>query len=586
MSGFRAALVVAFSVLVLAATLPNVFAREGTFGFSLDWDANVVDVASGGAAWHAGIRDGDHIDASANTPAQRVPLDLPDNGPQNPSPGEHTVFRVVRAGHSREVALTAAPMDATALRILTISERVTGLIFVITGTLLLLLRPSRMTWGFYLFALGNNNASALFFTFLPTPLYLTLDTVVGLLPTAAAPVGFLIFALRFPNGTATGWRLMLDRAAPVLFLGNAFLQIYPFWSWAYFGHRSMAEYTAGTALNGGLLAAGFFVVLATYFQTRGVERQRISWLIGGLAVSLMGIVTVTVLNYAPWPYPVTPDIFYVLNLAVPAAVAYCVGRHHILDISFVLNRALVYGAVTLVVVAIFALIDWFFSWTLTSKLGLFADIGAALVIGITLDRLHHRIDLFTENIFFRQRRRAEEALNRVAAALPHASSESTVDTALAQEPSNWLNLASAAVFRRNQGHRYVRCAAKNWPENACGELTNDDQLVLQLEALQTPLRVDEVRWQRTDVPAGAGRPALALPILVRRRLSGFVLYGVHPAGEAIDPDEAKLLEGLMNAASAAYDHIEAETLRRRNRELEGQMQWTLASVPPRLSPEA
>lgn len=107
-------------------------------------------------------------------------------------------------------------------------------------------------------------------------------------------------------------------------------------------------------------------------------------------------------------YPVTPDIFYALNLAVPITVAYCIGRHHILDISFVLNRALVYGVVTLVVVAIFVLVDWFVARTMSSKLGLFADIGAALVIGITLDRLHQRIDRFTESALRRENRTLRE----------------------------------------------------------------------------------------------------------------------------------------------------------------------------------
>lgn len=307
MAGFRAVLIVAFSALVLILTLPNVVARQGTYGFSVDWDNNIADVVPQSPAWRAGIRNGDRLDASRNTLSERLPLDLPDNGPRSPNVHERATFEILRDGAlPRMVRLTAIPVDTGLTLFLTISKRLTGLIFILTGTLLLLLRPSRMTWGFYLFALGNNNAGALFYAFLPAPLYLSIDVLIGLLLTAIAPVGFLIFALRFPSGEARGWRLTLDRIMPLLFLGSAFINVYPYLSWALFAQRSMTEYWAGTALTDTLMAAGFAIVLATYFQTSGVERQRISWLIGGLAVSLVGIVTVTVLNNAPWRTPSRP----------------------------------------------------------------------------------------------------------------------------------------------------------------------------------------------------------------------------------------------------------------------------------------
>jgi hypothetical protein len=247
-------------------------------------------------------------------------------------------------------------------------------------------------------------------------------------------------------------------------------------------------------------------------------------------------------------------------------VGYCIVRHRILDINFVINRALVYGAVTIVIVGIFVLIDWFFTRTLSSRLGLLADIAAALIIGVTLDRLHHRIDHLMDSVFFRRRHLAEMRMKRIAAALQHAASLSAIDSALVEEPADWLQLASAAIFRRD-GQRYVRRAAIGWNETMSEELTIEDRLVLQLEAEQTPLHVDEVHWKRSDVPEGVAHPALVMPIVIRRRLEGFALYGSHRAGEAVDPDEQKVLEGLMMGAAAAYDHLEAEALREENRRL-------------------
>jgi len=37
-----------------------------------------------------------------------------------------------------------------------------------------------------------------------------------------------------------------------------------------------------------------------------------------------------------------------------------------------------------------------------------------------------------------------------------------------------------------------------------------------------------------------------------------VFYGPHSSGEDLDPEEIEVLEDLMRAAAAAYDHCEAQ----------------------------
>src|ERR1700680_891371 len=66
-------------------------------------------------------------------------------------------------------------------------------------------------------------------------------------------------------------------------------------------------------------------------------------------------------------------------------------------------------------------------------------------------------------------------------------------------------------------------------------------------------------------PSGPAHPVLALPITVRRELVTIVLYGAHTHGEPLDPDEIKAIAGLASAAAAAYDHLEADALRRESR---------------------
>lgn len=52
-----------------------------------------------------------------------------------------------------------------------------------------------------------------------------------------------------------------------------------------------------------------------------------------------------------------------------------------------------------------------------------------------------------------------------------------------------------------------------------------------------------------------------MPVMLREELAAVVLYGPHRNGADIDPDEIRGVVLLVERAGAAYDHIEARTLR-------------------------
>src|SRR5437016_14044053 len=105
-------------------------------------------------------------------------------------------------------------------------------------------------------------------------------------------------------------------------------------------------------------------------------------------------------------------------------------------------------------------------------------------------------------------------------------------------------------------------------------------MVALLRAEQGPLGVAETVWRPPDLPHGAARPIVALPILVRHELRAVALYGAHTSGEAIDPDELKLLEKIAAMSSAAIDHLEAIELRRQNESLALELAWYRANAGP------
>jgi len=109
---------------------------------------------------------------------------------------------------------------------------------------------------------------------------------------------------------------------------------------------------------------------------------------------------------------------------------------------------------------------------------------------------------------------------------------------------------------------FDRMESFGWSASDVDRLSSADHLIVHLRAELSAVDVTGVRWPRRDVPDGLAQPLLAIPLVVRHEVLGFVLYGGHTGGEALDPDEIRSLSSLANAAAGAYDHLQTEELRR------------------------
>jgi hypothetical protein len=235
----------------------------------------------------------------------------------------------------------------------------------------------------------------------------------------------------------------------------------------------------------------------------------------------------------------------------------------VLDVNFVLNRALVYGFLSLGVISLVSLLDWFFSRVVAvGRLAIGLELLATIAVGFMLDRINRTIERLVESVFFRRRRVAEKHLRRAASALPYATDEIAIVEGLVQVPVDALDLAAAALYRRSaEGARFEGVATARQTQVAPAGFDGNDLLVRMLLADESIVWLDDVR-SHLD-PENAAIYTLAVPVTVRHELVSFTLYGAHANGAQLDPEEVALLEELAREAARAYDHVEAERARER-----------------------
>lgn len=547
----RIAIVVCLGVWSLGTLYPQLTCVATTCpstGLTTDYDGVVTDVRPASPAATAAVAPGD-----------RVVPPWPSALFQNP-PVPVSLQLLTRAGATRRIALVPKPMrlaGETARRLLAVSAAYA--VFVLVGSAILLLRPSRMTWAFYIYCVARRYGD-LGFYWPGSASFYWLNLLAFAALGAASCTFVMMFALRFPNDRLEGWRRSANAGSAVLAFALSAAWLWAFVRMGLFGLPTQAFIHGLVLLISIVYFAAASVFIVTLLQSHGADRQRLRWILVFPAVLIMRIVVINIQTSLPeW----VGDGLTALGVCIPLSVAYAVIRRRVFDVEFAISRALVYASVTTIIAGGFLLVDWFMSKQFAqSRITLTAEIIVALAIGSSLNALHRKVDGFIDATFFRQRHLAEQKLAKAAGAVVRAESHDTVDRFLVHEPLRTLNLTSAALFHLNEatGH-FGRELAVGWDRLESPDLTSEDPLVLHLLAEREPVRIADVAWASDRTPAHLGDAVLAVPVLFRDRLVSIVLYGPHRNGADIDPDEARSIALLVEKAGAAYDHIEARLLR-------------------------
>ena len=551
----RTAVVLVVGVWMLGTLLPHlacVWSACPSNGLALNFDGVVVGVDDGSAAAKASIEPGDRI-------AVPIPRDLY----RDPPPP--ATFGVIAHGVTRMVTLVPQPdrlEPDESVRLIAVSAAY--LLFLVVGSAVLLMRPSAMTWIFYLYCVVRHFGDLDLYLPGPSNLYWANYFVLATIGGAGCPL-VAMFALRFPSDRIDGWRKPVNAVAVALAVVLPIAWFLIFWRLNGLGVPVAALESRLVLLNSILYLGAAAIFVVTLLRSHGEARQRILWIMVFPITIVMRVIAINLPYALPEWYS---GLLTALGAFVPLTVAYAIVRQRVFDIEFAISRAVIYGVITSIVAGTFLLLDWLISAQFSeSRLTLTAEIVVALAIGSWLNTLHKKVDGLVDGTFFRQRHLSEKRLSRAASAVMRAETHEAVDRFLVHEPVEALGLTSAALFHRDGDEpRFARQMAVGWSENDVHELTCEDPLVLHLLAAGEPVRLADVAWSSDQLPS-VHHAVLASPVMLRDELVTIVLYGPHRSGTDIDPDEVRSLVHLAQSAGASYDHIDARTLREELAEL-------------------
>ncbi len=557
----------------------------GSLGLTTNADGLIYDVQGpfveqeDSPAWRAGLRVGDRVDL----PAMRCPpvdsVRCASNlalwgGVTYVLPGRIASLMIATEGDrpAREVRLVAGQRPRSiAVNIVTALTVTAGVLVVLGAAYLVWIRPGPMTWGFFAYVMYFNPGQQ--FQFLAWlqqwPWALLAQHIASCVLQAVGYAGLILFALRAPVDRTEGrWRLV-ERALPALAL--VFLAVELMSLGSLFGFRTELAMRASLMMGFLVSAAALAILIGRRRDLSPRDYQRIRWVIWGCLIGLPASLFAELWQVTSLPSSLfgagagTEDLvgyMYLVNAVLCLFVVEAVRRPTVVSVWVPLRRATVLGLIlSLPAFFIHEELNTVHEWT---ELPESAWILVASILVFVISRAHEWTTELADRLFDRDFRRAERRLEEAGHDIRRADSLADIERRLVEEPLKALRLASAAIFRDEEG-TLRRCESIGW--EAKDRLTlSDGEPPLPAVTPGAPFPIAEAG---AGLPDDLARPVLAVPIGNPRRRFAIAFYSAHEAGTDLDGAERDLLAALAHDAEIAYGQVEREALQREIERLKG-----------------
>jgi signal transduction histidine kinase len=252
-----------------------------------------------------------------------------------------------------------------------------------------------------------------------------------------------------------------------------------------------------------------------YRRSPSATRRQVRWaFIGGAFATIVGLVLLFVPQVVTGRPFVSWSVVGLLALPMPVGLAFAIVRHRLFDIEVVVNRTLVYGGVTLVIVAIYALTVLVLGAVVPQSGGFAASLVATGLAAIAALPVRDALQRGVNRLMYGDRDEPYRALARLATRL-----ESTI------EP---LAIPSAVVDSVAEALRLPFVALEIGPADAVVMTVNRG----------TP--VDDPR---------------VIPLVYGAETVGRLLLAPRAPGESFSTSDLRLLDDLARSAGAAVHSV-------------------------------
>jgi two-component system NarL family sensor kinase len=253
-------------------------------------------------------------------------------------------------------------------------------------------------------------------------------------------------------------------------------------------------------------------LIALFFQYRrnrtGITGQQIRWVVLAGLVAGGGGLLFYILPPLLGFKSLDPNGMALIVLPYPLAIAIAILRHNLFDIDTLINRALVYSALTAITMALYILIVGFFAERFQATSRTMVAFLTTGLVAVLFQPLRDRLQRWVNRLMYGERDDPVALLSRLGNQLERTGS----------------------------------------PEDALAGITETVARALKLPYVAIELGQEGVVAASFGLESGQG---LRLPLYYQSEITGFLVAAPRSPGESFDPKDRHLLETISHQAGAA-----------------------------------
>jgi signal transduction histidine kinase len=296
----------------------------------------------------------------------------------------------------------------------------------------------------------------------------------------------------------------------------------------------------GMAIIVAWLATGIIIQAYRYrTHSNPTQRQQTKWVLAGMIASSAGLLGQVYNTTAPGlPVPAgLPTVLFDLagypaiqlfKLFLPLGIAIAILRHRLWDIDLLINRALVYGALTVSVIGTYVLVVGGLGTAIQGNGNLLVSILATGLVALLVQPLRDRLQRGVNRMMYGERDDPVTVLSRLGQRLEGTLAPDAVLPSLVETVAQTLKLPYVAI----QG------------------------------------TTEEEPDQPPTIAYGEPRPeAIRIPLVYQSEIIGQLVAAPRSPGELLNPMDRHLLENIAHQAGMAVHavHLNSDLQRSRQR---------------------
>ena len=266
-----------------------------------------------------------------------------------------------------------------------------------------------------------------------------------------------------------------------------------------------------TLISLGLLATVIPCIVAVvlrFRRARGDERQQLKWFAYGTTLSILMLIAIVILVFSKNGAPDT--LFFLAVVCIPISAGIAILRYRLYDIDVLINRTLVYGLLTFLVVSIYVLAVGYLGALFRTGSNLLISLIATGLVAVLFQPLRALLQRSVNRLLYGQRDEPHTVITGLSQRLEATLVPDAVLPTIVETVAQALKLPYAAIL-----------------------LQQDDEFTF----------VASYGNQK-------GEP-LALPLVYQRESIGKLLLAPRSPGEDFTPSDLRLLNELTHQISLA-----------------------------------